>query len=200
MYYSRYMRRWRRPPTSRIIDPGGTPTDKVTNIEQERRKHLTVLLADTREELNRADSKAAILVAGSGVGISALLAGLIAGRWEPFELDNRVEWLWWFGSATVISGTIFLAAAIYPRTRRKGSKTSGSICYYGDVARFKTVEDFKQELLNATELTDNRLFDQVFNVSKIAAKKYTCLQWGLRLLGAGAVLTTSSTLIQLALR
>lgn len=52
------------------------------------------LLDDTQEELVRADSKAALILAAAGVAFGALLAGLLSRDWEPFALDNRVEWAW----------------------------------------------------------------------------------------------------------
>ena len=67
--------------------------------------YTAAVLADAREELDRADRKAQILFASAGVAIGALLAGLLAGNWSPFELDNAVEWLWW-------AGVTFAAAAI----------------------------------------------------------------------------------------
>ena len=50
--------------------------------------YTAAVLADAREELDRADRKAQILFASAGVAIGALLAGLLAGNWSPFELAS----------------------------------------------------------------------------------------------------------------
>ena len=47
--------------------------------------YTTSLLSSAREEIDRADSKASILLAASGVATGALLAGLMAGNWTPLE-------------------------------------------------------------------------------------------------------------------
>ena len=67
---------------------------KPLNSDPQVLEYGIALLDATREELVRADSKAALLLAGAGVGVSALLNGLMSGRWTPTVLDNRVEWLW----------------------------------------------------------------------------------------------------------
>src|SRR5262245_8921031 len=83
-------------PSPSYGDPSAPGEDRTT--------YLVDLLKEAREELARADSKAALLLAATGVAVGALLAGLIGGKWMPFSLDNRVEWLWWFGVASVASG------------------------------------------------------------------------------------------------
>src|ERR1035441_6347411 len=82
--------------------------------------YLADLLADTREELTRADSKAALTLAATGVVIGALLAGLFGGKWTPFDLNSKIQWLWWLGVGSAALGVFSIAAAVYPRIRRRG--------------------------------------------------------------------------------
>ena len=82
-------------------------------------RYLADLLADTREELTRVDSKAALLLAASGVIIGALLAGFFGGRWTPFDLSSKVQWLWWLGAASAAFGLFSIAAAVYPNIHQR---------------------------------------------------------------------------------
>jgi hypothetical protein len=93
--------------------------------------------------LTRADSKAALLLAAAGVIVGALIAGLLNGRWTPFELDNRVEWVWWVGVAAAASGMLSIAAAIYPRIYRRGAPRPEVPAYYGDVAAYEDIDSFR---------------------------------------------------------
>jgi hypothetical protein len=69
-------------------DTGGSDTNAVRSELPE------ALLEESREELGRADGKASILFAASGVVVSVLLAGAIARKWDPTEL-GWFQLLWW---------------------------------------------------------------------------------------------------------
>lgn len=56
------------------------------------------LLAETREEIVRADTKAEILFAACGVVVAAVLAGMITGDWSPEDLDRVATVVFWMGS------------------------------------------------------------------------------------------------------
>ena len=53
-------------------------------MSEEAEKLARALLDRTREEIARADQKASILLASSGIAIGALLGGLFAGKVVPF--------------------------------------------------------------------------------------------------------------------
>lgn len=143
--------------------------------------YLADLLADTREELTRADSKAALLLAATGVVIGALLAGLLSQEWTPFDLNNKVEWIWWVGVGCAAAGVFSIAAAVYPRTQRRGARHPGVPAYYGDVAAYKNITQFRQAIQSPPNI-EERLVDQVFQVSRIVKRKYALLRRGLQLL------------------
>src|SRR5690242_8638023 len=98
--------------------PSGSSSSNSPDAADPTTSYLADLLKDTREELARADSKAALLLAGTGVVVGAVLAGLLGGRWTPFSLDNRVEWIWWLGVGSAAAGIFSIAAAVYPRIHR----------------------------------------------------------------------------------
>ena len=143
--------------------------------------YLADLLEDTREELTRADSKAALLLAATGVAAGALLAGLLGGRWTPFSLDNRVEWIWWIGVCAAGAGILSIAAAVYPRIRLRSAPNPEAPAYYGDVAAYDSLEAFRRAVEQAPD-PEARLVDQTFLVARIVQTKYVLLRRGLRFL------------------
>ncbi len=157
------------------------------------------LLDDTREELVRADSKAALILAAAGVAVGALLAGLLSRDWEPFDLDNRVEWVWWVGAASAVYGLWRLARAVSPATKREGPPL-GVLAYYGDVNRFKgTAKELKDALERSAERAEDRLVDQIRETSRIVGDKYASLRAGLVAFGAAGILCAAAALLDAVL-
>ena len=148
------------------------------------------LLQETREELGRADSKAATLMSASGVMISVLLAGVIAGKWSPTELGS-LQWLWWPGAAAGTIGVVSFAAAVWPRVSHKGPK--GMLAYFGHVAQYKKVENLEAALDNKVASQPvERTVDQLHIVSKIVRRKYWLIRGGMVLLAIALLLCASS--------
>jgi|SRR5579871_2196149 len=160
--------------------------------------YLADLLADTREELTRAESKAALILATTGVVIGALLAGLFAGKWTPFDLNSKIEWLWWLGVASAGAGVFSIAAAVYPRIRRRGAAHPGVPAYYGDVAAYENIDAFRNAIEKAPKPRE-RLMDQTFVVSRIVQRKYVLLRRGLRCLLLAIVACIAAVMINIPL-
>jgi hypothetical protein len=160
--------------------------------------YAAALLRETREELDRADKKASLLLAAAGVAIGALITGLLAGDWSPFELHNLVEWIWWLGVGCAAAAIAALASAVYPRIARLGPPPS-VVAYFGDVVTIKSHDALKEALRDSSSLNLDRLTDQVGQVSAIVRTKYVLIRSGLQLLGAATVLCAGSVLLALAL-
>jgi Family of unknown function (DUF5706) len=175
-----------------FVDPSSPNSTDLTT------KYLVDLLEDTREELARADSKAALLLAATGVVVGALFAGLIGGKWSPFELDTRVEWMWWLGVAFAATGIFSIAAAVYPRIRRRGVPRPGAPTYFGDVAAFRDIEMFRQAIMQAAN-PQERLIDQTFLMSRIVQHKYVMLRIGLRFLLIAILACIAAVLVNIPL-
>jgi MFS family permease len=173
-------------------------TLNVPDAADRTSSYLADLLEDTREELTRADSKAALLLAATGVAVGALLAGLLGGRWSPFTLDNRVEWIWWLGVAFAASGIFWMAAAVYPRIHRRGALHPEVPAFYGDVARYADIDAFRQAIEPPPD-PETRLLDQTFLVSGIVQRKYVLLRRGLRLLLASILACAGAVLLNVPL-
>lgn len=158
------------------------------------------LLSHAREELLRAENKAVVLLATSGVAVAATMAGLIAGDWGPFNLDNRIEWVWWGGALSTGYAILRLGSAIYPRTRRKSPPPS-VVAYFADVDcyRERPLKDLKSALAYSASRGMDGVADQLRQVSHIAVAKYTQVRHALLALGAAAVLCLLAVLVDATL-
>lgn len=178
-------------------DPQANPTSEPPLVEahptEEALEYAKELLAKSREELVRADTKASLLLAASGIAIGALLNGLLGGKWSPSDLDNKIEWLWWLGVVAAAVAVCSLASAIYPRTRRAGAKPA-LVAYYGDVVLLP-----RSELEDAMRVTPSRinaaLVDQVYQVALIVDRKYRLIRTALWSFAFAASLCAGSVLI-----
>jgi hypothetical protein len=156
-----------QPAVGSRLSPSGQDADLVE-------RHLEALLADTREELGRADHKASLLLAGGGVAIGALLASLFGRQWSPIELDHRVQWLWWLSAAAAAMALLALGDTIYPRTWAAEGGTGG-IAFYGDVLAVPR-DRLEAEVRRAADRRGSCLADQLFEVSRIVRRKYRAIK------------------------
>jgi Family of unknown function (DUF5706) len=175
------------------IDANGSSADQATLL------YAASLLGNAREEISRADAKASILLAASGVAAGALLAGLIAGSWTPAELRPAIQWAWWLGVAESAIGICCLAWAVYPRERKNDSGLPWTVVYYGDVVAYPTTADLVAALNRSAETNIERIADQLRHVSWIVCHKYRLLRWGMRGLFLAAVTITAAMMINLLL-
>jgi hypothetical protein len=144
------------------------------------------LLHETREELDRADRKAQILFAASGVAVSVVLAGVVAGDWSPLDLPTWALATWAAGAALVGIGLIMLGASIFPRIVHHDP--DGKVAYFGHVASYPNVEALHAALETLATDADDRTMDQLWVVSRIVVRKYRLIRLALLLLGLGLVL------------
>ena len=145
------------------------------------------LLKATREELARADSKAALLLTGSSVAAGAFLSGLVAGQWSPHRLIGFAQVMWWVGLVAAAAAMISLALAAYPRTRRSGDHDTAVIAFYGDVVGLSTAE-LDAGLTRDAEHPQAMIADQIREVARIVAAKYRFLEAAFLATGVAAVL------------
>jgi hypothetical protein len=179
------------------IATGSRPAKSQDGVTAATR-YLADLLEDTREELTRADYKAGLLLAATGVVVGALLAGLISRSWTPFELDARVSWLWWAGVSFAGLGMYSIASAVYPRIHRRGVPHPQSPAYFGDVAAYDNVGAFRQAIEQVPNERE-RLIDQTFLLSHVVQRKYILLRRGLRCLLMAILACAASVIINFPL-
>ncbi|QYC44119.1 hypothetical protein Nocox_32740 [Nonomuraea coxensis DSM 45129] len=181
---------------ARALDPAGQ--ERSTSAHEDIRAYARQMLAETREELNRADAKAQVLLGIVGVGLGAVTGGLLAGSWSPFRLSDSVEWLWWAGVASAVASVLVLARAVYPRLDRR-RRRDDAVMYYADVLRFDSAAELSRALAGSSAMGLERLADQLHRVSAIVGQKYRLIRWGFWLLLAGLAGTVGAVLVDLAL-
>ena len=153
-----------------------------------------IVLFSAREELIRADAKAALLLAAVGIVTGTLVAALLADNWSPQNLKENTRYLWWFGSLLGVIGIIALAYSVYPRTKYRGKRPPSMISYFGDVVR-TPVEDLEKLLAETGKKSGSSMFDQLKEISAIVDKKYRGIQIGMWGIGASAILCTLAVLV-----
>ncbi|WP_051767349.1 Pycsar system effector family protein [Streptomyces sp. NRRL S-37] len=154
------------------------------------------LLADARNEVRQADAKASLLLAGAGVALGAVLSTTLTGRMHGRPLTDAAAWLWWAGVCAATAGVTFLGWAVCPRTRRTTPTTAHLVSYFGDVVA-RPKEALEERLLRTLRTPSVSLVDQIYEVSRIAATKYTLVRRALLLFGTAAVLCATALLVNL---
>ncbi|WP_417234750.1 Pycsar system effector family protein [Arthrobacter sp.] len=143
------------------------------------------ILLETREELERADNKASILLAATGVVLGALVAATLAGDWSPPASPEGVRWLYWAGIWLVCAAIFLLGSAVYPRIQAKGWRPN-AISYYGDVVAAGAKNKVEELLRAPSDNPNKRVIDQLMQVSTIVQKKYVAIRRAMFCLGLGA--------------
>lgn len=143
------------------------------------------LLAEIRDEITRADSKASILFSVFGLLAGAVTYTMLRDQWQPFDLSNAIEWLWWVGASLGASAITVLGRAVYPSVKHASDK--GQISYYGHVVQYATKPEFIQAIADRSEARVDRMRDQIWVLSATVAKKYRCTQAAMWIFGAAVL-------------
>ncbi|MFF3664564.1 Pycsar system effector family protein [Microtetraspora malaysiensis] len=154
------------------------------------------MLTEAREELNRADAKAQVLLGVAGIGIGAVTGGLLAGSWSPLRLHTGLQWVWWAGAACALAALVCLAGAVYPRITRRAP---GPPRYFGDIRGRGSAREIADALRDRANDDLTRVAEQIRAVSAIVLRKYLLIKWGFWLLLASIAATTGSAVADLAL-
>jgi Pycsar effector protein len=175
------------------------PPSADRRVANETLLYANLLLGSAKEEIDRADAKASILLAASGVAAGALLAGLIAGSWSPLRLQAAIQWAWWLGVAESATAIWCLALAVYPREQKNDSGFSWAVAYYGDVLAYRTTAQLVTALNRSAETNIERIADQLRHVSWIVDHKYRLIRWGMRLLFLAVATISAAMMVNLIL-
>jgi Family of unknown function (DUF5706) len=142
------------------------------------------LLAESREELARADGKASMLLSALSVAIGVIAAALLAGDWSPDRLDHPYRIVWWVGLAFAAAGWLALCLAVWPRIRHRLSSPSAT--YFDEIALLGSVDKVKTALAG-TDSAD-RTLTQLVAIARIVRLKYVLIRWAMGLLGIAIAL------------
>ncbi|WP_173264524.1 Pycsar system effector family protein [Streptomyces pacificus] len=147
------------------------------------------LLQTVREDLGRADSKAAVLLSGA----LALPAFLIGSNGAP-------DWHWPGDTVLLVAGVLWAVAvtalvrALMPRT---GTLRGGSgVTYFGDLLQPLDHGRLGAALTRADRDPAGWLLVQAVDVSAILAAKYRAIRWGVATLAPSAALALGWSLVR----
>src|SRR5207253_8010409 len=123
------------------------------------------LLRETREEVSRADSKTAIVLAAALVVAGLFGSSTLNGKWTPFSLSLATQMLWWPATALALVGIGLLCASIYPNV---GNQTSKQVLgYFGHVNQYASRDELSASLRDHASQPLVRLSDQLIIISRI---------------------------------
>lgn len=172
-----------------------------------------LLLDEGREELERADHKASILLGAASLVLSVFLGAAVAGDWDPTEIgDGRAQAVLWGGISFAVLGVIRLGAAVMPQVKHDEAKEK--LAYFGHVIQYweggwalrrsaKAQSDAvgRDELRAAIGLASRRRFDrtvdQVWVVSHIVQRKYRHIRRALWAFAVAGVLSVAGVLLDI---
>lgn len=144
------------------------------------------LLTETREELIRADNKAAILLAAAGIVSGATISAVLAGQWTPYDLPPMLLCCWWLACLLFVYAIFALGSALFPSIERHGNKPK-FIGYFGDVVAAFEHGDLEAALERTQRDLLDRNLDQLLQISRIVVRKYLRIRRALQAL-AGSLL------------
>lgn len=144
--------------------------------------YVAKLLRETREELTRADSKAATLFAAVGVTVAVVIGAAASSSADFADLDTK--WQVGITAAAVVqaAGLVFLAKALYPSTKKP---LRGPVHYYGDVVGYLDVSGtadlaaLRQAAEQVSADTVARDLEQFAILAGVVQRKYRFIKLGL---------------------
>jgi hypothetical protein len=150
---------------------------------------VEALLRESREELERIDLKASILLSVCSLALAALVHAAAYLHWDPRDLVG-FQWFLWAGMALGACALVALAAAVWPRLGHGGE---GEITYFGHIARFEGLEELnagldKEASRHATR--SDHSAKRLLALSRIIYDKYRYIRWGMGLFGVCVLLCT----------
>lgn len=150
------------------------------------------MLSEARAEVAIADQKASVVLAASGIGFGAVLAGLLAGNWKPSDYSTSGEVFWWLGAAFAFGVVLSVAVALWPRFTTKSE--AGLVTYWGHIARYRTLTEF-HDALEASPVDADRTRHQLWRLARIVRLKYVCVRCALASGGVAVVLFVIATIV-----
>jgi hypothetical protein len=178
--------------------PGMADPAELGEVENVRAQLVEALLRESREELERIDLKASILLSVFGLALVGLAHAAAFEEWDPRTL-GAFQWFFWSGIAIAGAALVVLAGAVWPRLVH--AKDEEELTYFGHVARHNKVEELHasidREVATTPSPTDHAV-KRLLTVSKIIDRKYRWIRWGMGLFALAVPLCTIAVVIALS--
>ncbi|MEU2492777.1 Pycsar system effector family protein [Streptomyces sp. NPDC007883] len=134
-----------------------------------------ILVAETREELIKADQKANLLLAAMGVAVAALIGAFASARVSPFSFPAWGQIPFWLGCVIMLAALESLARAVLPYP---GSGKAGRMHYFGDVSENNHSWETALALASSTNLAE-RDIQQFVILAASVTNKYRWIRRGI---------------------
>ncbi|MGW2225422.1 Pycsar system effector family protein [Streptomyces formicae] len=153
------------------------------------------LLAEMRNEIARADAKAAVLVTALGV-MSGVFSGLTArSQWTPAALSVTGGVTWWTGVLALALTLLALLMAVLPRYGTGKWAPGAPLSYFGDIQRASRGGHLAEALIDTERDPTADVIAALSVTSRIAVRKHQWVRTGLITFAAASVLLPGSLLI-----
>ncbi|WP_236656199.1 Pycsar system effector family protein [Streptacidiphilus jiangxiensis] len=146
------------------------------------------LLAETRDEIGRADSKASILLAVLGVSASGVIGLQSSASWSPHRLAAVGQLAWWCGLLALLTALAALLLAVLPRFSRNSWRPGRPLTHFQDIVDAADAGLLAQALAETEEKGETALLLALAESSRIVARKHRCIRAGLTAFGAALTL------------
>ena len=178
--------------------PGVADATELGDLKAVRGELVEALLRESREELERIDLKASILLSIFGLALVGLAHAAAFEEWDPRTL-GAYQWLLWTGVVFACAALVALAGAVWPKLSH--AKDEEGLTYFGHVARHNKVEDLHaaldREASKHPSPTDHAA-KRLLAVSKIIDMKYRWIRWGMALFAVAVPLWAVAIIIALS--
>ena len=175
--------------------PGTVDPTELDELKDVRDELIQALLRESREELERIDLKASILLSVFGLALVGLAHAAAFEQWDPRSL-GAFQWFLWTGVGFACAALVALAGAVWPKL----SHADEGLTYFGHVAQHNKVEELHaaldREASNHPSPTDHAV-KRLFAVSKIIDMKYRWIRWGMGLFAIAVPLWAVAIIIAL---
>ena len=153
------------------------------------------MLGEVMTEIDRADSKASLLIGSLGIAFSIVLSGILGGGWNPAELGPWGVALWSIGALAATASVAAAALAVWPRLSK--GPGPGAITYWEQVRGMGSPQEVAEALATRGLHAPERTYQQLLVLSAVVQRKYRCIRWSMMLAGVSAVIVVLSFLFAL---
>ena len=146
-------------------------------------EQLLRLLNETRSEVEKAEAKASIVLAGGSFGAGTVVSVLLSGDVELAEFGVVTKVLFGATSLLMIVGLVLLGLSLVPRLRVNPAPPS-MLTYFGHVVATGNLAEF--ERLSAEPAEErSRLTNQIWALSVVTVRKYQFIVAAFHCFGMG---------------
>jgi hypothetical protein len=165
-------------------------TDQPAAPDEHTHALATEMLGEVMGEIDRADSKASLLIGSLGIAFSIVLSGILGGDWSPSSLSTFGLVIWIMGTVAASASVVAAAMAVWPRLSK--GPGPGAITYWGQVRGLESPQAVAEALAERGLMPPERTYQQLLVLSSVVQRKYRTIRWSMVLAGVGIALVVAA--------